>query len=146
MTKKITDYFSVFKPENLTHYNPPLLLNNVQAGFPSPADDHIDSKLDLNEFLIKHPSATFFVKAAGDSMTDAGINEGDILIVDRSVDAKSNDIIVASLCGEFTLKRLIINGEKVYLKPENPKYNLIEINEDSLFSIWGVVTYVISKK
>ena len=143
---KITDYFETYKLEATKKFNSPLVSESVQAGFPSPADDHIDLKLDLNEHLISHPTATFFVRAAGDSMEDAGISEGDLLIVDRSKEAKNNDIIVAVLMGEFTLKRLIIKGDKYFLKPENEKYSVIEITNDTDFAIWGVVTYSIAKK
>ena len=144
--KKITEYFEVFKLEGKTDFNAPLVLDSVQAGFPSPADDHIDLKLDLNEHLVSHPTATFFVRAAGDSMINAGIEEGDLIVVDRSKEAKNNDIIIAVLLGDFTLKRLIISEEKYFLKPENDKYKIIEITDDMDFMIWGVVTYVISKK
>lgn len=123
----------------------PLAAERIQAGFPSPAENYIDGKLDLNEHLIAHPAATFYVRAAGDSMINAGIKQGDLLIVDKSLQAKNNDIVVAVLDGEFTLKRLIIEEEKCFLKPENDKYKIIEINENSNFVVWGVVTYVISK-
>ncbi|MBN2892829.1 MAG: translesion error-prone DNA polymerase V autoproteolytic subunit [Bacteroidales bacterium] len=144
--KKITDYFNVFQPEIQKKYKAPLVLNNIQAGFPSPAEDHIDLKLDLNEHLVSHPAATFYVRATGDSMIDAGINEGDLLIVDRAKEAKHNDIVVAVLFGDFTLKRFIVQGEKFFLKPENQKYKVTEITDESDFAVWGVVTYVIAKK
>lgn len=144
--KKITEYFEVYKPDAKKIFYAPLVTDSVQAGFPSPADDHIDLKLDLNEHLVSHPTATFFVRAAGDSMKNAGIEEGDLLVVDRSKEAKNDDIIVAVLLGDFTLKRLIIKEEKYFLKPENDKYEIVEISDDMDFMIWGVVTYVISKK
>ena len=144
--KKITEYFEVFKLDASKKYSSPLVLDCVQAGFPSPADDHIDLKLDLNEHLIDHPAATFFVRAAGDSMTNAGINEGDLLIVDRSKEAKNNDIVVAVLMGEFTLKRIIMKEDKYFLKPENSKYKIFEITDETDFTIWGVVTYTITKQ
>lgn len=122
---------------------PPLFLNPVQAGFPSPAEDYLERKLDLNEHLVERPSATFFVRVEGDSMLGAGIHKGDILIVDRSLEPISGRIVIAFLNGEFTVKRLKIDGEKISLLPENPKYPPMEIRPDSDFLVWGVVTYVI---
>jgi DNA polymerase V len=123
------------------HY--PLFCTRISAGFPSPADDYIENALDLNEHLIKHPAATFFVRVAGDSMTGAGINSGDILIVDRSVTAVNRSIIVAVLNGEFTVKRLVKRGSALQLFPENPAYDPIEITKGSEFEVWGVVMHVI---
>lgn len=122
-----------------------LYAESVPAGFPSPAAYYIEGKLDLNEHLIQNPSATFFVKVSGDSMTRAGIFDGDILILDRSQKAKNSSIIVAALDGEFTVKRLMISDGKLFLYPENPKYKTIQIEENSSFAVWGVVTYVIHK-
>lgn len=121
----------------------PLFSCGVSAGFPSPADDYIDRKLDLNELLIANPAATFFVRAAGDSMTGAGINHNDILVVDRSLEAANGKIVIAILNGELTVKRLLQTNATCKLAAENPSYPSIEINEDSDFQIWGVVTSVI---
>ena len=121
----------------------PLFLSKVQAGFPSPADDYIEQNLDLNEYLIKKPTATFFMKAAGDSMIGAGISSDDILIVDRSITANHNSIVVAVVNSEYTVKRFQKIKDKIFLVPENKKYPVIEINEGTDFEIWGVVTYVI---
>ena len=121
----------------------PLFSCGVSAGFPSPADDYIDRKLDLNELLIANPAATFFVRAAGDSMTGAGINNGDILIVDRSLEASNGKIVIAILNGELTVKRLLQTTTSCKLVAENPNYPAFEINEESDFQIWGVVTSVI---
>jgi len=121
----------------------PLFLSSVKAGFPSPADDFVETRLDLNEYLIDHPEATFFVRVSGDSMIRAGIHTGDILIVDRSLEPKNNDIVIAIIDGEFTVKRLKKYGDRVFLVPENPNYKLIEIKPESDFLIWGVVKYVI---
>jgi DNA polymerase V len=131
-----------------TQANPlllPLFQSVVQAGFPSPADDYLDKKLDLNEYLVKHPAATFFVRVSGDSMIDAGIHNGDILIVDRSLSAVDGRIIIAILDGELTVKRLRKKGHQVTLVPENDLYEPIEINEFNDFEVWGVVTNVIHK-
>lgn len=115
----------------------------VAAGFPSPADDFLEDKLDLNEKLIKHPAATFFVRVAGNSMIKAGIHSGDLLIVDRSLEPRSGSIVVAVLNGDFTVKRISKKGDKLFLMPENPRYQPIEITDDSNFQVWGVVTNVI---
>jgi DNA polymerase V len=123
----------------------PFFTVRVQAGFPSPGDDYIERNLDLNELLIKNPSATFFVKVEGDSMKDAGISSGDTLIVDRAVEAKDKSIVIASINGELTVKRVWIANKKVFLKPENDDFSPIEITEEMDFNIWGVVTYVVSK-
>ena len=121
----------------------PLFISRVRAGFPSPADDYLDKKLDLNEFLIKHPAATFFVNVEGDSMINAGIYSGDILIVDRSLEAKNTNVIVAVLNGEFTVKRIRKWAGKIFLCPDNEKYSAMEVTPDMDFDVWGVVIYVI---
>ncbi len=123
----------------------PLYVASVSAGFPSPADDFIDTKLDLNEHLIRHPSATFFVRASGDSMIGAAIHSGDILIVDRSLEAANNVIVIAALEGELTVKRFKKKADRVFLFPENKEYKIIEVTHNETFSIWGVVTYVVHK-
>ena len=122
-----------------------LYSSSVSAGFPSPADDYIDTKLDLNEHLIRHPSATFFVRASGDSMIGAGIHSGDILIVDRSLEAANNAIVIAALEGELTVKRFKKKNGRVFLLPENKEYKIIDVTHNETFSIWGIVTYVIHK-
>ncbi|MCP5505995.1 MAG: translesion error-prone DNA polymerase V autoproteolytic subunit [Chlamydiales bacterium] len=121
----------------------PLFSNKVCAGFPSPAEDHLEQKLDLNQFLIKHPAATFFVKVEGDSMKGGGILNGDLLIVDRAITPQNGQVIVAVLNGEFTLKRIKKEGSRLFLKPENPSFPLIEVTEEMDFQVWGVVTYAI---
>lgn len=123
--------------------NLPLFSSRVQAGFPSPADDHLDASLDLNKHLIQHPAATFFVRASGNSMVNAGINNNDILVVDRSLEPKHGDIIIAALNSELTVKRLHAKDNRVALKPESPDYPIIEITEEMEFLIWGVVTSVV---
>lgn len=135
----------IFKAEGLTPLPLPIFSAGVQAGFPSPAESYLDKTLDLNELLIAHPAATFFVRVIGDSMQGAGIFSGDILVVDRSLKAAHQKIIVAIVDGEFTVKRLHIDQERICLVPENPAYPLMEIQETSDFQVWGVVTYVIHK-
>jgi len=121
----------------------PLFLSGVSAGFPSPADDYLDRKLDLNEHLVKNPAATFFVRVAGDSMTGAGINDNDILVVDRSLEPSSNNIVIAIVNGELTVKRLIKTRDSCRLIAENPDYPILEINGEPPLEIWGVATYAI---
>jgi DNA polymerase V len=118
----------------------PLLAFPVAAGFPSPADDYMEGRIDLNEHLIHHPAATFFVRVKGDSMTGAGIQDGDLLIVDRAAECVSGCIVVARIHDEFTLKRIRKDGSRVFLMPENERYQPIEITEGSDFEIWGRVT------
>lgn len=120
-------------------------LNSVQAGFPSPADDYVEKQLDLNELLIDHPAATFFVRVEGNSMIDAQIFSGDVLIIDRSLQAQSGSIVVAILNGEFTVKRIVKKQGKLFLVAENPAFPPLAITEETDFQIWGVVTYVIHK-
>lgn len=129
--------------ENPNQVKLPLYLSRISAGFPSPAEDYVEGYLDLNEHLIAHPSATFFLRVDGDSMTGAGIYHGDILIVDRSIEAKNGKIVVAALNGELTVKRLEYKDGIPMLRPENPNYPTILIEEAMDFFVWGVVTSVI---
>ncbi len=124
-------------------YSLPLFQNPVTAGFPSPAEDEIEKKLDLNELLIKHPTATFFLRVSGASMVKAGIHDNDILIVDRSLEPAHGKIVVAAVNGELTVKRLHLEKNKVFLMAENDVYRPIEITEGIELHIWGVVTSVI---
>jgi DNA polymerase V len=117
----------------------------VAAGFPSPAQDYIEETLDLNQHLISHPTATFFVIVEGYSMVNAGIYPGDILIVDRSLEPAHKKIVIAIVDGELTVKRLFSQKGKWFLAPENPEYEPLEITGDMSFKIWGVVTYAIHK-
>lgn len=121
----------------------PLFVSSVRAGFPSPADDHLEKRLDLNEHLIQHPAATFFVFADGGSMVRAGIQPGDLLVVDRSLEAADGDVVVAVLDGDFTVKRLRIRKGRPLLCPEAEGYQPIVIGEDARFEVWGVVTNVV---
>jgi len=123
----------------------PFFDEGVQAGFPSPAEDHLDLDLDLNSYLIQHPSATFCVRVEGDSMTGAGIQSGDVILIDRSLSPQKGNIVLAVLDGEFTVKRVDVIEDKLYLIPENPSLKSIEVGEASSFQVWGVVTFVIHK-
>ncbi|HOP50396.1 MAG TPA: translesion error-prone DNA polymerase V autoproteolytic subunit [Ignavibacteriales bacterium] len=135
----------IYQIDHETSLKLPLFISNVPAGFPSPADDYLDKSLDLNKFLINNPAATFYVKVQGDSMINAGIISGDILIVDRSIVNPYGKIVVALLNNEFTVKRLIKKKSKVYLIPENPKYPNIELSDQVDFQVWGVVTGLVRK-
>ena len=121
----------------------PYFENGVSAGFPSPAEDHMHSKLDLNNLLVQHPSATYYVRVIGDSMINAGIVSGDLLVVDRSLEANDGCIIVAFIEGEFTVKRIIKNKNKIFLQAEINNYKAIEITKDMDFEIFGVVAHAI---
>ncbi len=117
----------------------------VPAGFPSPAADYEQDKLDLNRHLVKNPAATFFVRVTGDSMIGAGIHHGDLLVVDRSIEPKDKYIVIAVLDGELTVKRIRLTRGKITLVPENESYFSYEITSDNEFEVWGVVTNVIHK-
>jgi DNA polymerase V len=139
----MTNVDAVYAPDLSTRYALPVFLGRLAAGFPSPADDYIEGRLDLNRHIIKHPAATFFVRVSGNSMIDAGIHHGDLLVVDRSLDAVDGNVIVASLDGELTVKRLSKRGEILRLLPANADYQPIEILTQQTFEIFGVVTNVI---
>jgi DNA polymerase V len=121
----------------------PLVAARISAGFPSGMEDFIERKIDLNEILVRHEAATYFIRVQGDSMTGAGIQDGDILIVDRSVEPANNSIVIAVLNGELTVKRLRRRGGRVFLHPENPRYAPLEVTAETAFEIWGVVRHVI---
>ena len=123
----------------------PLVAWHISCGFPSPAEDYRESELDINELVIAHPDATFYVRVSGDSMEGAGIFEGDVLVVDRALDARNNTIIVALVNGEFTVKRLTMSGDTLFLMPENPHYEPLPITEEMEFRVWGIATYVIHR-
>lgn len=128
-----------------TAFKLPLFGHKVRAGFPSPADDYVEAFLDLNEHLIEHKEATFFVQATGDSMTGAGIQEGNLLVVDRALEARHGDIVIAVIDGDLTVKRLDKRRGKIRLVAENPAYAPIELKDGQELTIWGVVTSVIQR-
>ena len=142
---KLKKEIEIFAPSEEASIPLPVLNSSVQGGFPSPADDYIEKRLDLNELVVRHPAATFYVKVEGESMKGAGIHTGDILVVDRSLSPTNGKIIIAVLDGEFTVKRLLLKGKRVILQPENPSHQPIEIKDEDAFQVWGVVTYVIHK-
>jgi len=139
----ITKVDAVYFPDYSTPCERPLFMVPVAAGFPSPAEDYLEGKLDLNKYLIKHPAATFFVRVTGDSMVAAGIHPGDILIVDRSIEPSDKKVVIAVIEGELTVKRIRMLKGKIVLMPENEKYKPLQIDGEMNFEIWGVVTNVI---
>ena len=124
---------------------PKMAQDGIHAGFPSPATDYMTRAIDLNKELVKHPAATFYGRVVGDSMIDAGVEEGDILVIDKALTPKDGDMAVCFVEGEFTLKYLRFHENGLTLVPANGKYPSIEIYEGSDFIMWGVVTYVIKK-
>ena len=124
---------------------PPMAQDGIHAGFPSPATDYMTQAINLNKELVKHPAATFYGRVVGDSMIDAGVDEGDILVIDRSLTAKDGDMAVCFVDGEFTLKYLRMKDNELTLVPANPNYPQIHISEGVEFRMWGVVTYIIKK-
>lgn len=140
---KIDKKLYIYKVDSKVKNKISLIESPVSAGFPSQAEDYVDGALDLNELLIKHPAATFFVRVKGDSMINSGIKSGDILIVDRALTATDNKIVVARLNGEMTVKRIKFEKTKLFLVADNPIYNPIEITQDTDFEVWGVVTSII---
>ena len=126
--------------ENLLDQGP-----GIHAGFPSPANDYMTQAIDLNKELVRHPAATFYGRVVGDSMIDAGVEEGDILVIDKSLEPQDGDMAVCFVDGEFTLKYLKMENDGITLVPANPKYPQIRITEGVDFKMWGVVTYIIKK-
>jgi DNA polymerase V len=137
------DIREIFRGKTSLSLSLPLFQSRIQAGFPSPADDFKDGSLDLNEHLITHKAATFFVRVTGDSMTGVGIFPGDLLIVDRALTPIPGKVIIAVLNGEMTVKRLEKRKEGLLLCAENKKYGDIKVGQEDDFSVWGVVTNVI---
>jgi len=133
----------VLRPDCTTKWARPLFMTTVSAGFPSPAESYIEGHLDLNRYLIKHPVATFYVRVSGDSMTGAGINPGTILVVDRQVEAEDGDIVIARINNELCVKRLRIRRGRIWLMPENDKFQPIEVIESMDFEVWGRVMHAI---
>jgi DNA polymerase V len=139
--------FTVFVPEAREEEEEglPLFFVPISAGFPSPAEDYVQERLDLHRLLVRNQAATFFLRVKGNSMSGAGINDGDLLVVDRSKAAGSGKIVIAAWEGELTVKRLKVKDKRVFLVPDNPDYPEFDITESEGTVIWGVVTYVIHK-
>lgn len=137
------ELFSCMLPDQASKMLIPLVEGRIAAGFPSSAENFIDKSLDLNEFLISHPTSTFFIRVKGDSMIKAGIYSNDILVVDKSLSVLNNKIVVARINDELTVKRIKLDAEKIYLISDSDDYKPIEITEAMDFEVWGVVTSVI---
>lgn len=135
----------IHSPDPNSKLTLPNVGNQIVAGFPSPAEDYLESMLDLNKALIKNPNATFYGRVKGTSMKDAGVDDGDLLVIDKSLAYRNNALAVCFLNGEFTLKRIKIEGDTLLLMPANPDYQPIVIKEDADFAVWGIVTYIIKK-
>jgi DNA polymerase V len=127
----------------MAKYLLPLSKSTVNAGFPSPAEDFVETNLDISKKIVKNPASTFLVKARGDSMIEKGIHDGDILVVDKSLQPQNNSIVIAYIDGEFTVKRFFKKQNKVFLYPANKNYNPITVTSENDFLVWGVVTYVL---
>ena len=138
-----TNLLEFYPAELETNLKIPYFEGGVSAGFPSPAEDYMQAKLDLNELLVEHPSATYYVRVNGDSMLGAGIVSGDLLVVDRSLEVTNNCIVVAHIDGEFTVKRIKKTKTKMFLQAENENYKPIEIKKEMDFELFGVVAHAI---
>lgn len=134
-----------YTPDTTTELTLPFVTEGISAGFPSPAADYLDLSLDLNKELIKNASSTFYGRVRGTSMKDAGILEGDVLIIDKSLPLKDGSIAVCFIDGEFTVKKVKIGENDIYLIPANEEYKPIQVTKDNDFLIWGIVTYIIKK-
>ncbi|MBC3758318.1 MULTISPECIES: LexA family protein [Hyunsoonleella] len=136
---------TIFSPQSFMNSGAPFFDIGVSAGFPSPADDFKEQRLSLDRELIRNKDATFFARVSGQSMIGAGLDDDDLLVIDRSLKPEHNKIAVCFLDGEFTVKRLKVRENGVWLQPENPEYPIIQITEENNFIIWGIVTNVIKK-
>jgi len=141
--RQLYSAIEIYKPALQSNISLPLANQGISAGFPSPADDFLDLSIDLNKELIKHPYATFYGRVSGDSMIGAGLDDGDLLIIDKSLEPQDGKIAVCFIDGEFTVKRIKIEKDSLYLMPENKKYKPLKVTEDNEFIIWGLVTSVI---
>ena len=121
----------------------PYAEGGISAGFPSPAMDFMELSIDLNKHIVKHPSSTFYGRVKGHSLKNAGISDGDLLVIDKSLEPVHGKIAVCFIDGEFTAKRIHINGKELWLMPENEAYSPIKVEEENQLIIWGVVTHVI---
>lgn len=143
MSLKKESPLNFFRPDLESELKIPYIKEGVSAGFPSPAADFMENGIDLNKELCKNPLATFYIKVNGNSMINAGINDKDILVVDRSLEPQNNKIAVCFIDGEFTVKRIKIEKDCIYLMPENKNYQPIKVTDENELIIWGIVTYVI---
>ncbi len=138
-----TKTIEFYSAETTSKLDLPFVGNGISAGFPSPADDFLDLSIDLNKELIQNPSATFYGRVKGDSMVDAGLSDGDLLIIDKSLEPTDSKIAVCFIDGEFTVKRIKIERDIIWLIAENKNYKPIKVTSENDFIIWGIVTTVI---
>ena len=143
--KKSEENLIFFQPKQDQSHSMPLAHTRVSAGFPSPADDFKELRISIDQEVVKNEEATFYARVAGQSMQGAGLDDGDLLVIDRSKEPEDNAIAVCFIDGEFTVKRLKVEAACIYLMPENPNYSPIKVTEDNQLIIWGVVTYVVKK-
>ena len=134
-----------FRPNQEYHKKMHWAQEGVSAGFPSPADDFKELRISIDQEVVRNEEATFYARVSGESMQGAGLDDGDLLVIDRSLEPVDNKIAVCFIDGEFTVKRLKVNKDEVLLIPENPKYQSIKVTEENELIIWGVVTYVVKK-
>lgn len=134
---------SFLKPRKSDRLGQFLIEQGISAGFPSPADDFKEIRISLDKELVKNSESTFYAKVSGDSMIEAGLDDGDLIVIDKSLDPENGKIAVCFIDGEFTVKRIKISNGKLFLKPENKNYKEIEINEENKLVIWGIVSFVI---
>lgn len=140
--KKNLEIYSI----DITSNQPlPFADEGIRAGFPSPAQDYMELAIDLNKELIRHPASTFYGRVTGDSMRDEGIEEGDILVIDKSLELMDDDLAVCFIDGEFTVKRVRLEPDAAWLVPSNSNYPPIKVTQDNEFIVWGIVTYTIKK-
>ena len=133
----------IFTPHS--HHDKIPMVEGIHAGFPSPAEDYTEPVLDLNRYVIKNPASTFYARISGDSMVGVGIQDGDIVVIDKSLEPDNEQIAVCFIDGEFTLKRIHTENGRLFLMPHNPNFPSIEITEENNFQVWGIVTYIIKK-
>ena len=134
-----------FTPNSDNNLDATLINAGISAGFPSPAGDFKQERISLDKELIKNKEATFFARVSGESMINAGLEDGDLIVIDRSIEPANNKIAVCFVEGEFTVKRLIVKKDRIWLKPENSSYKPIEVKDEDRLIIWGIVTNVIKK-
>lgn len=133
----------IFTPK--THKDKVPIVEGIRAGFPSPAEDYTEPTLDLNRYVIKNPASTFYARITGDSMIGADIHDGDIVVIDKSLEPKDGNIAVCFIDGEFTLKRILLEKGHLWLQPANSKFKPIEITEENHFLVWGIVTHIVKQ-
>lgn len=145
--KKLKDFknITIYIPETSEVIERPIVNENIAAGFPSPAEDFKEVRISLDKELIENENATFYARVRGNSMIDANIEDGDLLVIDRSIETRNGKIAVCMIDGEFTIKRLKVEKDQIFLMPENKAFKPIKVTEDNELIVWGIVTYVIKK-